>query len=212
MRTLITRLFLLLMLVPGLALAACSSKDPGLLPGDDAQQILANLKRVEELASNGACDLALEATETISSQIEDLPGSVDSRLKQNLRRGVTRLNQVTAESCGVTEDQDTTTETEMPTTPETEETLPEDGGTVGPTGTTDGGNNGGDGSENSGSKQDPQTGGGKQSPGSGGGPGGGGGGGDKPSGNGQPSQPGNDTDTGGISPGEPVTPGDEETP
>jgi hypothetical protein len=208
MKTLTMRLFPLLVLVPCLVLTACSSKDPGLLPGDDAQQILANLKRVEELAANGECDLALEATETISSQIEDLPGSVDSRLKQNLRNGVTRLGQVTAQSCGVTESEDTGADTEMTTTtPETEETPADSGGTAGPTGTT-GERPGGDttGGGDSGPNRPQQPGGGK------GNQGGSGGGGETPPSNGQPAQPGNGNDTGGISPSEPVTPGGEETP
>lgn len=115
-----------------LSVTACSSDDPGLLPGDDAQQILANLDRVEELAANGECAAALESIETISGQIASLPDSVSDRLQQNLRRGVTRLSEVTANSCGaVPSDPEPTTET---TTTEPETTPEEEEQDTGPTG------------------------------------------------------------------------------
>lgn len=102
---------------------ACSSDDPGLLPGDDAQQILTNLERVEDLATNGECTAALESIETISAQIAALPDSVDDRLRQNLRRGVTRLSEVTSASCGESEE---ATEATTDTDPLATETVPEE--------------------------------------------------------------------------------------
>ena len=203
--------------VVSVSLVACSSDDEGLLPGDDAQQILTNLERVEELAGDGECDAAIESIETISRQVENLPASVSGRLRQNLRRGVSRLSTVTTESCG-TGDSDTdeetvtvpeTTETEIETTPEetTEErdrgtTTPERGGrgqdNRGGGGNGAGGDRGASGQGPGGRDRSDQGGQGRSTP--------------PPAGEQQqpPSDPG--ADSGGISPAEPVEPSGEEQP
>lgn len=193
-------------------MAACSSDEDGLLPGDDAQQILANLERVEELATNGECDAALESIDTISNQIAALPDSVDDRLKRNLRRGVSRLAEVTAQSCGsetdVDETLDETTTTELEETTPTEESTGGTGtseqtqgdrtGSGGGSGTGDRGNGAGGVGQNQGTGQNP-GGGGK----GGAGGGGGGGPGSHPgTGTEQPAPPDNGNDSGGISPEE----------
>lgn len=220
-RVLATLMALLISGLLILGLTACSSDDPGLLPGDDAQQILSNLDRVEALATDGECTLALEAIETISRQIESLPGSVDSKLKQNLRRGVTRLSQVTTESCGVTEEDGPETDTTTETVPEPEDTVPEEveGDQTGPTDDQAGGNNRGgnrgSGGGGAGDNRGQQPGRDNRPPNAGGDPGGDpgggpGGGADQP-GTGQPPEP-DSGDTGGVSPGESTQPGGEENP
>jgi outer membrane biosynthesis protein TonB len=79
-----------------LGLAACGSGDsPDLLPGGTASEITSNLDQVKELATEGDCIGAEDAAQAVSTQIEDLNG-VDPKLKQGLREGATRLNEVVA--------------------------------------------------------------------------------------------------------------------
>lgn len=76
-----------------LSLVACGSEDAELLPGDTASEISSNLDQVEQLASEGDCLGASDAAQAVSLQVEEL-GEVDAELKQALREGATRLNEV----------------------------------------------------------------------------------------------------------------------
>jgi outer membrane biosynthesis protein TonB len=78
-----------------LGLVACGSDSPDLLPGGTAGEITSNLDQVKELATEGDCVGAEAAAQAVSTQIEDLDG-VDAKLKQGLREGATRLNEVVA--------------------------------------------------------------------------------------------------------------------
>jgi len=78
-----------------LGLSACGSSSPDLLPGSTASEITSNLDQVKELATAGDCVGAEDAAQAVSSQIEELSG-VDKKLKQALREGATRLNEVVA--------------------------------------------------------------------------------------------------------------------
>jgi outer membrane biosynthesis protein TonB len=84
--------------VAALALASCGSGDNAkLLPGDTASEITSNLDLVRELAGEGECIGAEDAAQEVSAQIDAL-GGVDKQLKQTLKEGATRLNEV-VESC-----------------------------------------------------------------------------------------------------------------
>lgn len=92
------------------ALVSCGSGgDAELLPGDTAAEINANLDMVRELADSGDCAGAQSAAQQVSDQIDAL-GGVDKRLKQALRAGATRLNELVA-ACV-----ETTTESVSPAT------------------------------------------------------------------------------------------------
>jgi hypothetical protein len=97
------------------ALVSCGGRDKkGLLPGDNAQQILANLTTVEQLASSGDCaDAALKVDE-VQSEIDALPTTVDARLRSRLREGAQKLSDI-VNSPGACE----TTTTESTTEPST---------------------------------------------------------------------------------------------
>jgi len=83
--------------VAALGLVACGSGDNAdLLPGSTAGEITANLDQVKDLATEGDCAGAEEAAQAVSTQIEAL-GGVDPKLKQALREGATRLNEVVAD-------------------------------------------------------------------------------------------------------------------
>jgi len=89
-------LALALAAMAALGLAACGGGDSAdLLPGDTASEITSNLDQVEQLANEEDCSGAAEAAESVSVQIEEL-GGVDRELKQALREGATRLNEVVA--------------------------------------------------------------------------------------------------------------------
>jgi hypothetical protein len=79
-----------------LGMVACGSGGSAdLLPGSTASEITANLDQVKELATEGDCVGAEDAAQAVSTQIEEL-GGVDQKLKQALREGATRLNEVVA--------------------------------------------------------------------------------------------------------------------
>jgi outer membrane biosynthesis protein TonB len=89
-------LVLALLALAALGLSACGdSGGADLLPGSTASEITSNLDQVKELATAGDCVGAEDAAQAVSSQIEEL-GGVDKKLKQTLREGATRLNEVVA--------------------------------------------------------------------------------------------------------------------
>jgi hypothetical protein len=105
-------LVLALGVAAALALAACGGGEARLLPGETARQITANLDTVKQLAGEGDCAGAASAARQVSEQVEAL-GGVDAKLKQALRDGAARLNEVVASCAG------TTTEATVPTEAET---------------------------------------------------------------------------------------------
>jgi outer membrane biosynthesis protein TonB len=79
-----------------LGLVACGGGGSGdLLPGGTASEINSNLDQVQELVSEGECIGAADAAQEVSAQVGALDG-VDQRLKQALREGADRLNEVVA--------------------------------------------------------------------------------------------------------------------
>jgi hypothetical protein len=80
-----------------LGLVACGGGGADLLPGSTATEINANLDKVQELVDEGECVGAADAAQEVSSEVDAL-GGVDGQLKQALREGATRLNEVVA-SC-----------------------------------------------------------------------------------------------------------------
>jgi hypothetical protein len=81
-------------------LVSCGGRDEkGLLPGNNAKQILDNLASVEQDAANGDCAGATAGTDEIRSEIDQLGASVNSQLRQRLSDGVDRLDQAISNSC-----------------------------------------------------------------------------------------------------------------
>ena len=77
-----------------LGLVSCGGgEDAKLLPGATSAEITENLDAVKQLANEGECAGAAEATQEVSAQVEAVEG-VDARLKQALERGVARLSEV----------------------------------------------------------------------------------------------------------------------
>jgi hypothetical protein len=93
------------------ALSACGGEDAKLLPGETAREITANLDSVQQLSEEGDCAGAESAALQVSEQIEAL-GGVDSRLKEALRKGAARLNEVVDE-CEEAEEPETVAPAEV---------------------------------------------------------------------------------------------------
>jgi outer membrane biosynthesis protein TonB len=90
-------LVLALAAVAALGVSACGSGGSAdLLPGSTASEITSNLDQVKELATAHDCVGAEDAAQAVSSQIEEL-GGVDKKLKQALREGATKLNELVAD-------------------------------------------------------------------------------------------------------------------
>lgn len=132
-------------------LVSCGTRDEkGLLPGNNAQQILDNLDQVKADAQSGDCSSASLEVATVQDEIDSLPTTVDAQLRARLSDGAQRLADVvnspgacetTAETTTVapTTTQEsttqkhqktkstttsTTTSTTAPTTPATTPTTP----------------------------------------------------------------------------------------
>ena len=116
------------------ALVSCGGDKEGLLPGENADQIVANLNSVEQDAANGDCDAAAEGAEEVRGQIEDLGNEVNTQLKQRLAEGADQLVSVISTSCE--EAATTTVEPETTETTTTEETESTTTTTTEPTTTT----------------------------------------------------------------------------
>ena len=78
------------------ALSACGGSDAELLPGDTASEIESNLDEVARLAGEEECVGAADAAQQVSADIEAL-GGVDAKLKEALREGASRLNELVAD-------------------------------------------------------------------------------------------------------------------
>ncbi|MGA8744351.1 MAG: hypothetical protein WB507_00610 [Solirubrobacterales bacterium] len=95
------------------ALASCGAESSAkLLPGNTAGEITKNLDEVKQLAQSGECVGAESAAQQVASQIDAL-GGVDQSLKQALREGAARLNEVVSR-CGE-ESTESSVETETTT-------------------------------------------------------------------------------------------------
>jgi outer membrane biosynthesis protein TonB len=103
-----------------LALVSCGGEDAKLLPGSTAREITENLEAVEQRAEEGDCAGAAAEAGEVSAQVDALEG-VDAKLVQVLERGAARLNEVvvtceeeTTETVEPEEEATTTEEEELP--------------------------------------------------------------------------------------------------
>jgi hypothetical protein len=97
-------------------LVSCGSRDEkGLLPGNNAQQILDNLDQVKADAQSGDCSSASAEVAAVQSEIDALPTTVDAQLRARLSDGTQRLADV-VNSPGACETTAETTTVEPPST------------------------------------------------------------------------------------------------
>jgi hypothetical protein len=135
-RVTLQALALTLGVAAALALVSCGKRDTkGLLPGDTASQIVSNLDQIKADAAAGDCTSAAAEVGAVQDQIDNLPSSVDSRLRTNLEQGAQALADKinSAGACEATTEATTTTRS---TTEKTTTTKPKTTTTTEPTSTT----------------------------------------------------------------------------
>jgi hypothetical protein len=102
-----------------LGLTACGGGDADLLPGETADEITSNLDQVRQLVAEGECVGATAAAQEVSTEIDSL-GGVDAKLKEALREGARKLNEVVVE-CDEAPEEETEPTIETAIEPEDEE-------------------------------------------------------------------------------------------
>jgi hypothetical protein len=133
---LLTLALMLGVTVVGLASCGGGSSDK-LIPPANSAALLAALDQVSSQAGDGNCDTAAAATDQVLRLIDQLPDTVDQKLKQDLIDGVNRLKRLTQDPKACKPAQTTTTVTQtqtttVPTTPtQTQTQTTTTGGTPG---------------------------------------------------------------------------------
>jgi cell division protein FtsN len=99
-----------------------------LIPGDDAAAINQNLDAASGASGDGRCSRAAAAVDRAETHVQQLPSSVDSKLRADLEQGIARLRAAAATECtenktettATTESTESTESTETATTESTE--------------------------------------------------------------------------------------------
>jgi hypothetical protein len=107
-------------------LAGCGGSS--LLDGDSASALQASLSKVRTAIDDGHCGQARSAAKAGAAKVDQLPSSVDSELKDNLRRGFADLSSRVSTDCeSATSTREAPTTTTVPpaeTTTSTQDTTP----------------------------------------------------------------------------------------
>jgi hypothetical protein len=94
------RLLLLgLALAAALLLTACGSSNPKLIPQDRADSLNQAVDDVASRTSNEDCDGADQALQEARNQVNELPRTVDSKLKSNLKRWLNHIADEIPKDC-----------------------------------------------------------------------------------------------------------------
>jgi cell division protein FtsN len=99
-----------------------------LIPGDDAAAINQNIDAASGASGDGRCSRAAAAVDRAETHVQQLPSSVDSKLRADLEQGIARLRAAAATECSenkpettaTTESTESTESTETATTESTE--------------------------------------------------------------------------------------------
>src|SRR5215210_2375511 len=101
-----------------LVLAGCGSKDAGLIPKAEADQLSTLVSEAGSASAAGQCDTARRSVREAEQQLSGLPRRTDKALKGNLRDWLDHLDEAIADECSAE-----ATETPAPTsTPEPTDT------------------------------------------------------------------------------------------
>ncbi len=124
------RLPYLLALLLGAAaalLVACGGGTKGGIPSASAGDLKSQIEDVQQAVEDGRCDDVPGQLRQVDDGIDDLPASVDDRLRERLRDAGEGLHRVALEECNERETQTQTTETTetQTTAPPTQTTPPE---------------------------------------------------------------------------------------
>src|SRR5436190_22291481 len=70
-----------------------------LIPGDDAAAINSNVDAAQNASDTGRCSRAAAAVDRAEAHVQQLPSSVDKKLRANLEQGLARLRSAAASEC-----------------------------------------------------------------------------------------------------------------
>ena len=82
-----------------------------LIPGTDADAINQNIDAAASASGDGRCSRADSAVQRAQTHVEQLPSSVDAKLKADLEQGLARLRATAASECADNQQQTETTAT-----------------------------------------------------------------------------------------------------
>jgi TolA-binding protein len=120
----VLRLCAMLVLAPALLVAGCGQDDPGLIPEDRAQALVATVDQVESACADQDVIAAQQQIDEARAQINELPRQVDAQLKENMQEWLEQIERRVDRDCEA-EPEETATATPEPTetaTPEPTET------------------------------------------------------------------------------------------
>lgn len=109
--------FCALLLGVGAALLTGCGDRSKLIPASDAGDIKASLSQIRQAVDSGDCGVAKKYVAQAQSAVQDLPASVDPRLKNRLLSGIAQLSSRSDKECATQEA--TTTQETIATTAET---------------------------------------------------------------------------------------------
>ena len=88
-----------------------------LIPGTEADAINQNVDAAAAASDSGRCGRADAAVQRAETHVQQLPNSVDPKLRANLEQGLARLRATAATECAQNQQETTTTETTESTQP-----------------------------------------------------------------------------------------------
>lgn len=97
-------------------LVACGSSTKGGIPAASAGDLKSQIEDVQQAVEDSRCDDVAGQLRQVDGGIDDLPASVDDRLRSSLRDASDRLRRAAVTECGETETQTTTKPTATATT------------------------------------------------------------------------------------------------
>jgi hypothetical protein len=97
-----------------------------LIPGDDAAAINSNVDAAQNASDTGRCTRATAAVDRAEAHVQQLPSSVDKKLRANLEAGLARLRAAAGTECTENETETTATTESTESTESTETTTTEE--------------------------------------------------------------------------------------
>jgi outer membrane biosynthesis protein TonB len=105
------------LLLATFAVGACGSKDPELIPQSRASQLASTVDEITTACDDNDPDAARAAVAQANDQVSELPRTLNSRLRSNLRAWLSHIEDRVADDCKAQEK--TPTPTSTPTATET---------------------------------------------------------------------------------------------
>ncbi len=125
----------LALLLASFALGGCGSEDPKLIPQSRASQLTATVDEIGTACENNEIVKARAAVAEANRQVSELPRTLDSQLRENLRAWVEQIEGRLDNDCESEEETPTPTATATETATETPTETPTETATPRPTDT-----------------------------------------------------------------------------